>query len=81
MDKLEFTYWSQVNRIFGFGEIAIFRQRMIIRGRAKLSLAKLSPCLFLYVCRVRKAWQKAEPLREITEKDECAVHILILTHR
>ena len=29
-DKLEFTDWSQVNRMHGCGEIAIFRQRMRI---------------------------------------------------
>ena len=26
MDKLELTDWSQVNRLFGHGEITIFRQ-------------------------------------------------------
>jgi len=30
MDKLEFTDWSEVQRRLGSGEIAIFRQRMII---------------------------------------------------
>ena len=29
-DKLEFTDWSEVQRRFGSGEIAIFRHRMII---------------------------------------------------
>ena len=31
MDKLEFTDWFEVQLRFGSGEIAIFRQRMIIR--------------------------------------------------
>ena len=30
MDKREFTHWSEVNRMFGCGEIAIFQQRMTI---------------------------------------------------
>ena len=29
-DKLEFTDWSQVKRMFGCGKIQIFQQRMII---------------------------------------------------
>ena len=30
MDKLEFIDWSEVQRRFGFGEIAIFQQRMMV---------------------------------------------------
>ena len=30
MDKLKFTDWSEIQWMFGFGEIAIFQQRMMI---------------------------------------------------
>ena len=30
MDKIEFTDWSQVHRMFSSGEIAIFQHRMVI---------------------------------------------------
>ena len=40
MDKLEFTDWSQVNWMFGCGEIAIFRQRMMFAPPPALTRVK-----------------------------------------
>ena len=42
MDKLKFTDWSEVQRRFGSGEIAIFQQRMMF--------VKMNFCLLVQLC-------------------------------
>ena len=42
LDKLEFTAWCEVQRRFGSGQIAIFRQRMIIMLPHEIGLIRVN---------------------------------------
>ena len=43
MGKLEFTDWSEVQQMSRFGEIAIFRQRMMIAPPINFSMIAKKP--------------------------------------